>query len=393
MATEWHSIKQRVYDTIAESGEISRVRLAEKYGIRLATVTEATRKLLKDRLIIEAGEEKSTGGRKPVLLKINPDAFYTIGISVTRSKLFCGVLSAGMEPKLLFSESTEPGINPDEFIALLKRMVRKAIDMFSGNPRSLKGIGVGFPGNVDIVNGVYNGTMFYYNLRNVQVKVLLEKEFGIPVVVDHDVSLMAMAEYYLSKAGSTDNFGVLYVGWGIGCRFILNGELYRGVSNRASEFGHFSVDPDGPECYCGRRGCLERLASTEAVEKAYGKGKNFEEVVELARGGDEAARKILLDCAGNIAKVCANIVNLMDVDMLVINGDLVIARDIIEDQLRTLLDKYSFGMHPNTSARVVFSSIGQKVGVLGPALIAADRYYLEKDINIFPNRKTMPVRR
>ena len=101
----------------------------------------------------------------------------------------------------------------------------------------------------------------------------------------------------------------------------------------------------------------------------------------------------MLDCAGNIAKVCANIVNLMDVDMLVINGDLVIARDIIEDQLRTLLDKYSFGMHPNTSARVVFSSIGQKVGVLGPALIAADRYYLEKDINIFPNRKTMPVRR
>ncbi len=381
------NIRQKVYDAIAESGEISRIQLSRKYHIRLATVTEVTRKLLEDNLIEEAGEEKSTGGRKPVLLKLNSHAFYTIGIGLSRTSLTCGLFSSGLEALCTVDEPTYRDMNGDELINLLSNLIKRVIKESGINRSALNGIGIGLPAGVNIQEGIYKGAAYYPNLNNVPIREKLEKEFKIPIIVDHDVSLMAMAEYYLSGQDIPDNLGVLFVGWGIGCRFILNGELYRGVNNKASEFGHLSLDYNGPECYCGNRGCLERLASVAAIEAEYGESKTFEEIVALAESGDQRALKLLKRAAEYIAQAIANIINLMDVEMLIINGDIVIAEHLISDVFHEALQKYSLTRHSDIALRTGFSRIGRKVRTLGPALMAADRYFNKKDINIFFKRR------
>ncbi|MBN2640582.1 MAG: ROK family protein [Victivallales bacterium] len=381
------SVRQVVYDAIAESKSISRIRLAKQYKLRLATVTEVTRSLIEDGFIEEAGEEKSTGGRKPVLLRINRDAFYTIGFKLSRSHLACGVFSAGMTQKFMFSRTAPQDMDGAKFLEILSDMTRAAIAETGIKRDKFKGIGIGLPAGVDIVKGIYHGAAYYPNLKNVPLKEVLEAEFKMPVLVDHDVVLMTLAEYYLSGAGIPDNLGVLFVGWGIGCRFILNGEIYRGVHNKASEFGHLSLEPDGPECYCGNRGCLERFASTEAIEQQYGGTHRFSEIVEFAADGDAKALKLLNDAAEYLARAIAVIINLMDVEMLIINGDIVIAENLISEAFYNALDRYTFTTRSDRACNVAFSRIGVKVGILGPALRAADNYYSGKGINIFVKRR------
>jgi len=385
--SEQISIKQRIYDAIAENGSISRIRLAEKYNLRLATVTEVTRSLLEDQLVMEAGEEESTGGRKPVLLKINPFAFFTIGLRLSPEHLSGGVFNSALEQKYEVVEPTLPDMNGPQFLELLDRTVQRLLAE-SGIPAiQLKGIGVGLPNRVNLDTGIYDGVSYYPQLPPTPLKDHLEDCFQVPVVVDHDVVLMTMAEYYLSGASVPDNLGVLFIGQGIGSRFVINGEIYRGVTNRAGEFGHLSLQTDGPACYCGNRGCFERLASLDAIERNYGGGKTFEEIVDRAMNHDDRAVAVLNQAAGYIALGCANIINLLDVEMLVINGDIVLARQLLEPVIQEQLARQVIGSRANEQRRVVFSLIGKKVGTLGPALMAADANFQLMDINIFPKRR------
>ncbi len=387
--TESISLRQKVYDAIAESGEISRIQLSRAYNIRLATVTEVTRKLLKDKLIEEAGEEKSTGGRKPVLLKLNRNAFYTIGIGLSRTNLLCGLFSSELESVYTISEPTYRNINGDEFIALISNLIERIIKESGINMSALNSIGIGLPPGVNIQTGIHKGAAYYPNLNNVPIREELEKKLNIPVMIDYDVSLMAMAEYYLSGQNITDTLGVLNVDWSIGCRFILNGELYSGVNNKASEFGHLSLDYNGPECYCGNRGCLERLASIAAIEAEYGNNKTFEEIVALAEAGDRRALNLLKQSAEYIARAVANIINLMDVEMLIISGDITIAEHLISDVFHTALQKYSLTHQSDIALRTRFSRIGCKGRTLAPALMATAKYFNKKDINVFIRRRQL----
>ena len=381
------SIKQRIFDAIASNRAISRIRLAEKYHIRLATVTEVTRQLLTDGVIREAGEDNSTGGRKPVLLEINSEAFYTIGITLTRNHLTGGLFNAASESKLEVSFPTNENLTGDDLLALLKKTVDRLLKASEIKPEMLKGIGIGFPANVEKNTGIYNGATYYPLLKGVKVKDFLSEKYHVPVIVDHDVVLMTMAEYYLSALNVPDNFAVLFIGSGIGCRFIIDGEIYRGVSNRASEFGHLSLRHDGPPCYCGNRGCFERLASIEAIEQAYGSGKDFSQIVKLAKGNDEKALAVFRQTAEYIALAIANIQNLMDVDMVIINGDIVAARDVLIRELHRQLQLKTLHRREIDLEKVFISDIGSKVATVGPAVMAADCHFLSRGINIFPRRK------
>ncbi|MDD3119510.1 MAG: ROK family protein, partial [Victivallales bacterium] len=257
----------------------------------------------------------------------------------------------------------------------------------------LKGIGVGLPANVEPETGIYNGASYYPNLKGVKVRESLAAKYHVHTIVDHDVILMTMAEYYLNKSNPAKDFGALFIGRSIGCRFIINGEVYRGVSNRASEFGHLSLQYDGPQCYCGNRGCFERLANTDAIEHAYDNGKTFMEIIDLARRHDPRAEDIFRREAEYIAMAVANIQNLMDVDAIVINGDIVLARDVLDAELHRQLQRRGFCNRNLDHDRVSFSKIGRQVGIAGPAIMAADRYFLANGINIFPHRKILPPSR
>ena len=273
-------LRQKIFEGIAANEPISRIRLAEKYRIRVATITEHTRELLDDGLIIESGTEDSTGGRKPVLLCLNLQSFSVAGIRVTRESIKCGLFSMNLKKRIEFNTKFEGKVDNKSLLRSLKESLNKAVEASVRFKTKIKAVAVSFPGKVDPVKGIFFEAAGFPGPSGIKVKEFIAKEFKIPAVVDHDVAGVTIAEYYLENARACKNMGVLFIDEGIGSRFVIDGKLFRGSHNGAGEFGHLSLDTCGPECYCGNRGCFEQLAGISAIERKFGGNVSFEDILK-----------------------------------------------------------------------------------------------------------------
>ena len=224
-------MKQLVFDALSGGDTVSRVGLARRWGLRLATVTEVTRELLEDGLIMEAGEDASTGGRRPVLLRMNREAFHVVGAHVERRMVRCALYSSGMEIIGEHSLELSPEVGNKALVAGVAAAVKGLLDELGFEASKVKGIGVAFPGRVDAVNGIYRGIGVFRNVLDCPAKEMLEAVFKAPVAVDHDVAAVAIAEHKLGLLDASRNNCLLFIGQGVGCKFALDGKLYRGAAN------------------------------------------------------------------------------------------------------------------------------------------------------------------
>ena len=168
--------------------------------------------------------------------------------------------------------------------------------------------------------------------------------------------------------------GTLFIGHGIGGRFIINGKLFRGGRNRAGELGHIPLRRGGPLCKCGLRGCFEALASIPVIEKNYSNNISFEEVVSRAEAGEKRALEVLTEAAEYTGKAIAIIFDIIDVDMLVINGEIIIAESLIKEALLKAVLKHSHSKQPANKEFLTFSKFGREVGTIGAAAAAGTKY-------------------
>jgi len=254
----------------------------------------------------------------------------------------------------------------------------------------IKAVGVGAPGALDSGTGVIAEAP---NLgwRNIPLKRLLEEAIGLPVVIENDVNAGTWGEYRLGAGvGSRDLVGI-FVGTGIGGGLILNGELYRGSKGKAGEIGHIKIDPEGPMCGCGQRGCLESLASRLAVQREYEiaakKGKEstvFESAGgkassirsrAIAKGyesGDKVTVGILKRAAGRLADGVAAAAALLNPEMVVLGGGLIEA--LPEDFFEAVVKEVRRRTFEPSLAdmRVSRALLGDDAVLLGAASIARE---------------------
>ncbi len=387
------NIRQIIFEGIAASEPISRIRLAERYSIRVATVTEQTRKLLNDGLIIEGGTEQSTGGRKPVLLSLNPHHSSVAGIRVTRESIKCGLFSMDLKKKAEFNNKFDGKIDNKVLLCALKESLSNAIEAAVKFKMPVKAVAVSFPGKVDPVKGIFFKAAGFPGPESLKIKEFIAKEFKIPSVVDHDVAGLAITEYYLDSACACQNMGVLFIDEGIGSRFIIDGKLFRGSRNGAGEFGHLSLDTGGPECYCGNRGCFEQLAGISALERKY--GGSFEDMLKCAAAGEVKALSLFDQAGAYIGEAIVNIFNFMDLERIVINGRITEAAAYIEkSMIRRLNDPRNLGKF--AKGMVVFSRFGAEIDLTGPGFLAVVEAYRQQQIDALPiaqaifSRKELP---
>ncbi len=256
--------------------------------------------------------------------------------------------------------------------------------------RPVAGVGVGVPGPVDPERGV---CLFSPNLgwRDVDVASYLQESLGLPVKVDNDVRVATLGEGWIGAARPFLTFIVITVGTGVGSGVVLDGRLWRGPGFSAGEIGHIPVDtrPDAPLCGCGRRGCLETLASGRAIERearaaadraAQGgertslagllldKGRiSARDVAEAARAGDIVARRIFETAAEHLGVGVAAAVNLFNPEAVVIGGGVAGAWDLLQPILERTVRERAFPPNHRSLRAVLPAALGEDAGAVGAA--------------------------
>lgn len=376
-------LSQIIYDIIRKSGPISRIDIHRDFDIRKASVTRITDGLLERNLISVEGKEAASMGRAPELLKINDSAFHVIGLHAVSGGIRGGIVSSGGKV-LSYSETPFDG-TPDKksFLDLLLSCTAGILKEAASKKIKISGIALAMPGEVDFETGsLVQAAVILPGLTEVPCLACLEKKFKLPVVVDHDCAMITQAELFWGAARSCLNAAVLFIGHGIGGKFVINGKLYRGSRNRAGELGHIPLRHSGPLCNCGLKGCFEALASIPVIEKNYGSKIRFGKIVERAFDGEKKALAVLNDAAEYIGEAVAVISDMLDLEMIVINGDIVAAAPLIEKTVLETALLHEHSKQPDVRKYLSFSSFGLDVGVIGSAAAMHRKLFEEIGIEI-----------
>lgn len=264
--------RSAVFEAIRHYAPISRKALAQHSGLNPATVTHIVDDLLDAGLVVEAaaalestvrpgGVSPRPAGRRPIDLVINADARYLVGLDLTRTRTT--VVVTNLAAEMIFHEHFAVSLSHSAEMGVERvlDLVAHAIEQ-SGVPRErLASIGVGAPGPLNVRTGTIMASTFE-GWGNVPLKHLLERRFGLPVMIDNDANTAALAEQWFGAGRELPSFVYVVVDAGVGAGIIVDGHLFQGGGELNPEFGHTSVQSDGPRCACGNRGCLELFTAT-----------------------------------------------------------------------------------------------------------------------------------
>jgi predicted NBD/HSP70 family sugar kinase len=344
-----------VLTRILTQGPIPRVEIARRTGLSQAAVTKAVAPLIETGFVTEYAAAPSEvdnqlGIGRPVSpLTVVPSSVSVIGVKVTPTDLI-GVTTNFTAGILAVRHEKLDDTTPERVIDRLADLVRTLIgSLKSGDALAgpLIGIGVAVSGDVDARHGVVRDSPLM-GWRGVPVAELLGQRLKVPILVTNDVRALTVSEHWFGVGVNADSFAVVTIGSGIGCGLYINGEVVSGAYGVSGELGHLPLAPGDLVCTCGRRGCVETVASSDAIlartRETTGRADlDLAGAIKLAHEGDEYAREAF-DRAGDvIGAALAAMVNLVGPELVVIAGEGVAEYDLYEDRLRQTFAEHAFG--------------------------------------------------
>jgi predicted NBD/HSP70 family sugar kinase len=337
-----------VLNTIKSNGPISRKDIAQQTGLSAATVTGITAKLLDNQLILEKYEGDSSGGRKPILLTINPRGGYVIGLKLSEDHI-TGALT-DLEATIL--HSITEFFSSHSLDHIIDTIVKVVNDFLSENKlaqEQLLGIGIGLAGIIDTKNGIIRNSPIF-GWQQVNLSEEIHKRLDIPVFIDNDVNTLTIAEQWFGKGQGKDNFLTVTIGRGVGLGIVVNGQIYHGGRGGAGEFGHTVIDPQGPKCDCGKYGCLETYVADPGLirtaNQLYEDGVlpqkigSVDELLALAQEGNQEARGIYANAGKILGRGLANLINVLNPELIIVSGEGVRAKEHIFESMNTSIHNH-----------------------------------------------------
>jgi glucokinase-like ROK family protein len=318
-----------VLNAIKTYGPIGRAEIARRTGLSPATLTAITADLISKNLVVEKSAGDSKGGRPPILLAINPQGAYVVGIKLTETNAVCALTD--LEATVIGKSSTMlSGHDPSQVVDDLALMTSAFIRDHDISRKRLLGVGVGLAGIVDAEPGILRQSPFL-GWRDVPLRSMLQKKLRVPVYLENDVNTLTLTEKWYGHGQGIDNFLTVTVGRGVGMGIVVNGQFYRGQGGGAGEFGHTAIDPDGLECPCGKRGCLETYVDDPALvriaQEFIARGElvadvqGVEQLLELAQAGNPVALDIFAQAGRLLGQGIANLVNIFNPRKIFVSGE------------------------------------------------------------------------
>lgn len=360
---------------LKQHGPMSRAEIAKSLGLAPSVITRLVRELLADGCAVEDVQGKSKIGRRPILISFNQDYATAIGVHIQRNKVECALVNMGGKILSRWEMSVSP---PPQLERVLSTLAQAIGALRQSNTI---GVGVAVSGLVDVRTG-HNVFSPVLEWQDVRVREVLESACGLPVYVENDANVLAIAEMLYGAGRRYSDFVCLMVGEGLGSGIMIGKKLHRGAFGGAGEIGHtaVSVDESAPLCRCGERGCLEEFCSNRALSrqaKALG-STDWRELASAARAGDHQAKRVFEEFGRLLGLGIKNAVNIINPQAVIIGGELMEAKDLFFAVTAETVCKHSF-----PQGRMVIEVLPWEVGEAGFLLGAAglvEEEFLESPI-------------
>jgi glucokinase-like ROK family protein len=392
------SAEAEILHALRQQRRISRTEVSGITGWSKAKASQEIRNLVDRGLLTEVGEGASQGGRRPQLLRINPELGYVIGIDIGATSLELALADVTGQIVQRCSEVADVRNRPEQVLGRcveLMNQMRRA----QGVPGDqILGIGVGVPGPVDFAHGVLVAPPLMMDWENFPIRSFFKEEFPSAfAVVDNDVNIMALGEQRAGDGAGVDHFIYVKIGTGIGAGIISNGKIHRGSDGCAGDIGHICVDKQGPVCRCGNQGCLEAMAAGPAIaEKAMQAARNGssallrkmldanggilgpEDVNSACREGDEAALEIIRASGQMIGDVLAGLVNFFNPSHIFVGGGISNFGNHLLVAIRRAVLRRSLPL-ATTHLSINFSRASSNAGIVGAIALVLEYLFMVED--------------
>jgi predicted NBD/HSP70 family sugar kinase len=325
--------------------EISRAELARRTSLSRSTVSAIVTDLLGTGLVEETRAGVSSGGRRPIMLEFQDQASFIVGIELGATHLSCVLTDLRCTIKASWSAPAPVRDAPELALAKMTMGVRSVMEAGGVQPSQIIAIGVAVPSPVDEAHPGELLPLVVPTWQGYNIATHLEDNFKRPVFVDNDANLGALAELWWGAGSSSGDLAYIKVATGVGAGFIINGRIFRGSGGIAGEIGHTSIDPNGPQCVCGLKGCLTTFIGTPALlERAKNELRaagldrrppaSIDELVNAALDGDPMSVELILYAGDRLGIGIANMLNLLNPKTVVLGGGITRASELLLDAVR-----------------------------------------------------------
>ncbi len=386
-----HNLSQIIKRIRAERS-ISRASLARATGLSATTISSIASELLKSGYVAETGEGKSSGGRRPILLAFQPDQKMVIGIDLGASHITTALTNLQGKIKVIQSKKFNASEDPEGAIEYIRQQVKTLLHHQSVGPNGVLGIGIAAPAPLEGEKLDMLSPVILPQWEGIQLVEKIEAASGLPVYIDNDANVGAIAEKWWGSGRGVSNLVYIKLGTGVGAGLIINDKIFKGTGGTAGEIGHTTINTKGPMCRCGNRGCLESYVSNLAVLAKTKKrlvdypasilkqqALTIEHLIDAAQQQDELAIDIIVSAGKNLGIAIANLLNLVNPELIILGGDIVEVGELFVDAVRSTAFNRSISKAAN-EVTIKISEFQQDSIVVGAATLAIYHAFLPTSI-------------
>ncbi|WP_194774879.1 ROK family transcriptional regulator [Pararhodonellum marinum] len=383
--------KIKIIKNLYTNGSNTAGEICNQVGISLPTVNSLLTDLIQSGEVIKQGRAESQGGRKPDLYRLAKNAFYVLSLDISKFKVRIAIYDSDNKAvteienhKLVLNNEKET------YEKLVMLMENHMLNSGLENEKIIA-IGISMPGLIDAMSGV-NYT--YLNFGKKSLRESLETKFQKKIFIENDARAMTLAEFKFGQNKPFNNVLGIFIGWGIGLGIIIDGKLYQGSSGFAGEFSHSPLfESRDISCTCGKKGCLEAVASGTAIvkmaeeavlkdsdsimsrmarEKQDGLEPNI--VVEAALAGDQRAITILSDAGLDLGRGISILIQILNPDLIIIGGSVAEAKQYLITPIQQALNIYSMAKSREKTELALYQ-LGKEVGLLGGIAVVIENIF------------------
>ena len=386
--------KKFVLNIVKERQPLSRTQIGQLTGIRLASITKYVQELMQEGWLIEENRKPDSQRPRNTMLGINPEKGFFVGIEFDPEWIVGVLTDMKGNVKKKIKRETNPEKGKEAIIANLLSAIRELI--LNSEQKKISGIGISAHGIIDTKNGICVFYNQFEDWRNIPLREIVTRRFNLPVDVEGAAPMKVFAEKSLGIGNGTNNLIFIEYGpAGIGAGFIFNGQLFRGTTDNAGELGHTVLEPEGPICNCGMRGCLEALASESVLavqakrsleeganslisELSGGKAEDVtaEIVFAAARKGDNLSLGLIDNVAKYLGMGIANLINLLNPEIVVLDPQFDKIKDLLLPSTKRAITTHTL-QRLMRNVRIEISHLGEEIGALGVCA-----YLIEKEMQL-----------
>jgi glucokinase-like ROK family protein len=379
--------KKRILKHLYHDGELSSAEIGKILRLSAPTTLAYLNELIEEDYIEDRGKGSSIGGRRPNLYGLKKDSVYVVGVDITRRHISSSIFNHELESVSEVRVSSY-NLKNETSIELIQKEIEAVIYDSKIDPDKIMGIGITMPGLIDSELGINYTYLFDEGKSLVDI---LQKYFNRPVFLENDAKARTLAEFRYGAAKDYLNVLYLQVDWGLGTGMIFNGKLYRGNSGFAGEFAHILLETEGKLCTCGKRGCLETVASGDAliedalsslndnVESAIYKFCQNQDarltprkIIDFAKQGDQFALSLINKLGLALGKGISYLIQILNPELIVLGGRVCVDNEYLETSIKQSLYNYCIPKL-REDAKVVQSKLGNQVGILGAAVVVMEQ--------------------